>query len=461
MKQKYNVVLYVVIFSLVYYLADAVVFYLISADDQSFLNVLVTDVTVYQLFVRLLAFAGFALLGFLLTDKINSLYFENETLKLHSGKLLSGKFDTNFLSSLSYQIRIPLTAITGFAQLLKDPGLSPETRELYIRHINSSSNFLLLLINNLSDISKIEADELEIERKECEINKILDEIFDKFELRKVESGKSDLPFILKKGLENEEIKILTDPDRFRQVLTNLLENALKFTNEGSVEFGYTVKDNSFLEFYVMDSGHGFSVERMEVIFNRYNKLSDNENLPFNGFILRLAISKSLVKLLGGEIRAESTPENNTLIYFTLPYLEAAETTKVPLKKDDRKGDSQDWSDRHILIAEDVESNFIYLQEILKPTKINIIWAKNGKEALDVVRKNQKICLVLMDILMPEMDGYEATREIKKIRKDLPVIAQTAFLYEMAEGDHVQFDEYLTKPIWSPQLISAVGRYIYS
>jgi CheY-like chemotaxis protein len=375
-------------------------------------------------------------------------------------KATQGQMDFNFLSSLSFQIRTPLNAIIGFSELLKKPNISPESKEIYINHINSSSKYLLLLINNLSEISKIESNELTISREETNVNKIIEEDNLIFQSRKVELGKPEIALLTENINLTEPFYALTDPERLKQVMHNLLENALLNIDNGAIKLGYNVR-GKFLEFYVKDTGRGFSQERLESIFARYNKLTDNQNMPFDGSVLRLAVSKSLVKLLGGEIWADSKIGQGTVIYFTIPYEAIAGKTKeVPEIKKVVSSGTKDWSDRLILISEDVESNFIYLEELLRSTKIKILWAKNGKEAVEFVKTNPKIELVLMDILMPEMDGYQASKEIKLIRKDLPIVAQTACMIEGNEENAKNFDSYLTKPIWAPQLLMSIEKYIF-
>ena len=319
MNLKNKVLLYAVIIGIVLYLADALLYYLLFADKNTFLQVLVTAVPLSELYNRLLMFAGVVIFGFIVTGLINDISLENEFLTLQSSNVPTSRPDTTFLSSLSYQIRTPLNAIVGFSELLKDPNLSIQSKQTYVNHIHLSGNYLLQLVNNLVDISRIESGQLTVNKEETALNIALDELMMHFEEQKKEMGRSNVALVLKKANNKENFSILTDKNRLKQILTNLLENAFKHTEEGMVEFGYQVFEKEMLEFYVKDTGAGYSMERLEIIFDRYKKLSDNQNHPFDSSTLLLTITKSLVKLLGGEIRAESSIGQGATFYFTLPF----------------------------------------------------------------------------------------------------------------------------------------------
>ena len=464
MKRKNHLILYSFIFGIVFYILDSLIYYLIFAiDNQTFTQVLITAVPNSQLYGRLLMLTAIIVFGVFMSGLISNLNLEIDLLKDKASDSLSGSPDTSFISSLSYQIRTPLNAIVGFSELLKNPDLPVHSRQNYINHVHTSGKYLLHLINNVVDISKIEANQLNVEKTEFDVNELLDEIFKYFDERKKELGKSDLAISLKK-ISKLPFIISTDRARIKQVLINLIENAVKHTSEGFIEYGYLEKEKGILEFYIQDTGRGFSMDRLEVIFNRYKRLSDNHNQPFDGSALRLTISKSLLKLLGGDIWADSKVGKGSTFYFTIPY--------KPLEKANREDSGKkmiqhpkqrDWQNYTILIAEDIESNFIYLQELLKPTNAELVWVQNGKQAVEYVENNQKIDLVLMDILMPEMDGHEATRKVKEIRKQLPVIAQTAYNIEggRESKELKNFDGYLLKPIWSNELMGELDKYLSS
>jgi len=469
MNSKNKVILYAIIIGIILYLTDSVIYYFAFAEERTFMQVFITAVPFSEIYNRLLMVVGVIIFGFIVSGLISDLSLENEFLKHQPSAGDQGsKLDMSFTSSLSYQIRTPLNAIVGFSDLLKDPNLSAQSKQTYINHIHSSGNYLLQLINNIVDISKIEANKLEINNSECDVNELFDNISKYWEEKKKEIGKKDIEFRIEKSVKDTKFKIITDKERLNQALSNLLENGFKNTEEGYVEMGYILKENNLLEFYIKDTGKGISMDRIEIIFNRYKKLSDNHNQPFDGKALRMTISKSLVKLLGGKIWAKSKPGQGSTFYFTLPFESIIASEPIEIKVEEKtspiiekKTQTTDWSKHTILIAEDVESNYIYLRELLRPTNAELIWAENGEEAVKKVKSNPKIDLILMDILMPEMDGYEASKNIKELRPKLPIIAQTAYSIEGGQDKAVleNFDNYLIKPIWSPQLMTALSKYL--
>lgn len=463
MNAKNKVLLYSLILGVVFYFVDALIYQLVHSEDYTFVQSAFTAVPVSEIYSRLLMILGFLIFGFIVSGLIYDLSIENEFLKHQPLSASSGKVDTGFVNGLSYQVRTPLNAIVGFSELLKDPNIASQSKQTYINHIHSSGNYLIQLMNNLTDIVKLESNQLIIHKNEFDLNKLMDEVCSEYEQIRKEMGKAGLSFMVKKGIRQDVFMIICDRERLRQVLFNLLENAFKLTEEGMVEFGYKIKEERLLDFYVKDTGTGFSIDRLEVIFNRYRRLTDNQNQPFDTTSLRLGISKSLVKLMGGTMWADSRMGQGSTFYFSLPFeenLTKTETAPVHEPAPPRKT-TRDWNKRVILIAEDVESNFIYLQELLRPTGIGIVWAQNGKIAVEQIKKDHRIELVLMDILMPEMDGIEAARQVKKIRPELPVIAQTAYSLETEteKEDLANFNGFLIKPIWSPQLLGILEKYI--
>jgi len=251
--------------------------------------------------------------------------------------------------------------------------------------------------------------------------------------------------------------IRTDPFRFRQIFANLLGNAYKFTEEGFIEFGYSIKENNILQFYVRDTGIGIPQDKLKIIFERFGQVDDSYTKNTRGAGLGLSITQRLVELLGGEISVDSKVGMGSIFYFTLPY----EKIFVPVKEIPSQIPEPkiDWSEKTILIAEDEEDNFMLLEELLSDTKAHILHATTGKEAVEIVKKTQ-IHLVLMDINMPEMDGYEATRLIKKMNKNIPVVAQTAYAMsgEREKSSQAGCDNYITKPININELLSTISKF---
>jgi CheY-like chemotaxis protein len=373
--------------------------------------------------------------------------------------------DPTLMVSVSNQIRKPLNALMGFADLLKDPKISETSKKLYLSHIRTSGKYLRELVNNITDITLIESGTLYINKEECQLNQLLSRIHLQLEKLLVEKNKKGLNIKLFTGVQDEDYTILTDEIRLYQLLVNLIENALSFTDERSIEFGYYHIDHNTLEFFVKDTGTGLSPERLELLFSKFNRVIDNQMRPFDIIALRISLVRHLVRLFGSELRAESQPGKGSDFRFKLR-ISSVTVEKKPVEVVDKKSEQTEvvkWENKKILIAEDVESNFVYLKEILKQTGVDILWAENGKEAVDLCQKHVDVDVVLMDILMPEMDGYDAALAIKKDFPDLPIIALTAFSIDDLEykGASNYFSKFIIKPIWSIDLLNTLTNYLDS
>jgi signal transduction histidine kinase/CheY-like chemotaxis protein len=372
---------------------------------------------------------------------------------------LSDKLKSAFVSNMSHEIRTPMNAIVGFSNLLSDTELSLEKRKEYTKIISSSSAALLNLINDIIDISKIEAGEIKINKTACQVNQILGQLLIFFDKYKHDQEKSKIEVRCLPGNEDKDFTIFTDPQRLTQILNNLIGNALKYTEEGYIEFGYTVDETKkHIRFYTKDTGVGIPRNMQGVIFERFRKVQDLQVRIYRGAGLGLAISKSLVELLGGEIWVESETGFGSIFYFTLPLVNIKPAQG--LVKKEKEKISVNWAGKVILIAEDDEHNFYYLNEILTQTKANILWAKDGIEAVSMCMQNN-VDAVLMDIKMPLMNGYDAIRQIKKA-KSVPIITQTA--YAMHEEQKLSFeagsDDYLSKPTTAELLILTLSKYLH-
>jgi signal transduction histidine kinase len=443
------------------YLADTFVYFLYSDTHPSFLASLFPS-ELSELISRLILFAPVSILSFLILKEIHRKR-SGDISDNYPGKVNLGEsLDYHFLSSLSFQLRTPLNAIIGFTELLKKSKIPSDTTDKYLKQISTSSEYLMLLANNLSEISIIERKEMSINKIKTDINRTIEEIYLLFQDNKKELGKEEIQLNYENVKFNEPLYIMTDPNRFRLVLNLLVENAFALSDSGTIYFGYHILEKGIIQFHVSSNAKGITTDQIMSILSRYNRLSDSRNLPFDSTFLHLAISKSIVKILGGEIWGTAGDTQGLTVYFTIPYETVPEVSvEIPEVKSYMQPESKDWSSKKLLVAEDMRSNFIYLQELLRPTNINILWATNGKQAIDMVKENPDIDLILMDILMPEMDGYEATVEIKKINNNIPVIAQTAYLIEhatRAEESKI-FEAYLVKPIWAPQLITSMSKFI--
>lgn len=389
-----------------------------------------------------------------LKETIEELHRTNEELKKSKEKAEeSERLKTSFLANVSHEIRTPLNAILGFTDLLNtSQDLNHDESKQCLDLIGTSGERLLRIINDIVDISRIDTKQLSLHEEECNLNELIDSVKQGLSFH-LESNQVSI--IVKKGLPDVESLITIDPTRLSQILSNLVENALKFTNEGEIEFGYDIKGQR-IHFFVKDQGCGIHPDDHQKIFKRFWQTADNTLKKGSG--LGLAIVKELVEIMGGSIWVESAKKQGAAFYVEIPHRSAHKalpgtSENVPVN------DLQD-SCRTILIAEDETPNFTYLNMLLKNYHCRILHAKNGKEAVEFV-KNEPVDLVLMDVRMPLMNGFEATREIRRIRPNLSIIGQSALVLpeNIAEGLECGMKEYLEKPIKAAQLLNVIEKYL--
>ena len=369
------------------------------------------------------------------------------------------KLKSAFLENMSHELRTPINAILGFTQLINDDDLAHEDRERFIKIIETNGGHLLSLIDYVIDMSMIGSNQLKIFKKICDIQSLLKDLYIKHQ---TEIIKKDIGFILNIPQDYEKVNIITDESRLSQIISNFIDNAIKFTRKGEIEFGYKIETNDKITFYVKDTGIGIEKDKQEIIFENFRQVDNSFSRDFGGMGLGLSISKALVELLEGEILVESELGKGSKFYFTLPCsVNAIEKNnkKITDKNSAAKIENK-FKNKVILIADDFEVNYILIKEILNKFQAQSLWAKNGKYAVDIC-KSENIDVVLMDIKMPVMDGIEATKQIKKFRKDLPIIAQTAYA-QTGDVDkilNVGCNDYVTKPINALELISTIGKYL--
>lgn len=353
----------------------------------------------------------------------------------------SEKLKTAFLANISHEVRTPMNGIMGFAQILAKPDLSPEKRAHYVEIINESCHQLLSIINDILELSKIESNQVKVTLSRFNINDVMLELFSIF---KPKVNEKDVGLYTKKELGDNEAFLTSDIVKFKQIFTNLISNAIKFTNKGYIEFGYKLAGDK-LRFYVKDTGIGIPEDLHQKIFDRFWQVEMHLSRNYGGTGLGLTITKAFVEMLGGSIYVESKPENGTTFYFELP--------KQNLKQQDNPGNKP-----LILVAEDEFTNFYYIDEILTDNDFLTLHAKNGQEAVELFYQYPGISLVLMDIKMPVMNGYEAVAILKKIKPGIPVIALTAFAMQedidkcFANG----FDDFISKPMNQDNLLKAIA-----
>ena len=392
-----------------------------------------------------------------ITDKVNFIKaLQQETSKAKT----SDKLKSSFLANMSHEIRTPMNSIIGFSNLLASDQIPEIQKKDFVKYIRTSSEILLNLVDDIIDIAKIEAGELSIVKKEFELYALGKELLTtSLETRK-KFEKHHLAISFDPDPVHQELYLKTDPYRLRQVLVNLINNAVKFTETGAVEFGFRITEDKTIEFKVKDTGIGLTRNELDQVFERFKRSRQAEEKHIAGTGLGLAISKNLVQLLGGEMWVDSVPGSGTTFTFTIPYLKS---TRLPKSDENRNFDETgyNWQGIRILVAEDDAHSFAFIHQVLKKTQAEIFHARTGKEAVTLFRSEPGIDLVLMDIQLPEMDGMEAAAIIKSIDKTVPVIAQTAFAMS---GDREKlkragFDDYLAKPLDIKLILAVINRFL--
>jgi len=369
----------------------------------------------------------------------------------------SDKLKSAFLANMSHEIRTPMNAILGFATLIRNRVLTQEKRREYIDLINSNCRQLLHIITDIIDISKIEAGQISIFNRNFLLNKTLNDLYLNFK-NQIEVLKKPIEVSLKTGLKNEESALFSDKVRIEQILTNLLANALKFTDKGEIEFGYYIDRRRDVVFYVKDTGIGMTEDEQKIIFERFRQVSTSFNKMYGGTGLGLSISKGLAEKLGGRIWVESKVEKGSCFYFSIPYTPGIHIEKPP--QIDFTAE-YNWKGKTILIAEDEDVNYNLLETILSPTNAKVLRAKTGDDAVEYCKSKNTIDLILMDMKMPDMNGFEATKKIKAIKKDIIIIAQTAYAMSTDEDNCLKIgcDDYISKPIRIDDLLRKIEQYL--
>ncbi len=385
--------------------------------------------------------------------------YERELVEARHRAEESDKLKSAFLANMSHEIRTPMNSIIGFSELLTKPGSFDKNKEKYLSFIINSGKSLLNLINDIIDISKIEAGQLKVKPRIVQLNPIVNEIYiSQYQINDMKNKPFELR--MQKAVESDDFNINTDPFRLKQILNNLIGNAMKFTTNGFIEFGYKFSGPDKLLFYVKDTGVGMPQDKLDVIFKRFGQIEQKDDKNQTGTGLGLTISKKLAELLGGEMWVESVEGEGSTFFFTLPY-------DPELNTADEYGASSDGAvdgtleGKNILVAEDEDMNVAYMQEVLAETKANVLWARNGQEAVDSMKAHPEIDLILMDIKMPVMNGYDATRAIREFNKDVVIIAQTAYALtgEKEKTIAAGCNYYLTKPIEINVLLNTLSGFL--
>ncbi|MBE0654836.1 MAG: response regulator, partial [Bacteroidales bacterium] len=392
-------------------------------------------------------FAGPNMIAGTMDDITDFKQTEKELIKSRSRLEKADRFKSIFLANLSYEIRTPMNAILGYSELLNQAGLSRKEISDYTSVIRSNGNYLLALIDDAIELSRFESGNIGFSYSEFKLLPLLQDLYNEFNNRRIEKGKTNIELVLDVPSDANDYVIYTDYGRLHQSLSNLLSNALKFTEKGKVVFGYKLSTKN-VKFFVSDTGIGLSKEDERKIFNRFEVIEDTSVRKLSGTGLSLTISKHIIEQLGGKIKVKSTLNEGSRFQLSLPAISPVKKKQNSLVEDTEDSLHYNWKDKLILIVEDEDINYKFLEAVLQKTQVQILRARNGQEAVELCRKISQIDLVLMDIKLPVMSGYEAAVEIKKIRRDLPIIAQTAFSGqdEILKCQRAGCEDYLIKPI---------------
>ena len=381
----------------------------------------------------------------------------NKKLRTHATASQKSKIEfSHFISKLAHELRSPLNSIIGFSEILKDPELSIQENDNFLRYINQGGQNLLKLLNDLIDFSKLEAETLSIHFSKVAIDKELKELVDNINDDLIKNNIKDKKIVFVPPESHHKINIiLTDIVRFLQIIRNFIDNAIKYSDKGDIEVGYTAYGKNEIKVYVKDTGEGLNPDEVDQLFELRTEGTGLFQLKKAGKGLGLTISYRLSQLLGGEIDVVSTKGEGSTFSIIIP-CNFMGNKELPTTQDIQK---YEWDNKLLLIAEDVKVNYLFFVALLKKTNVNIIHAQDGQEVLDLL-VNHSPDLILMDMVMPRMDGLEATKHIRKYYPDIPIIAQSSISsYEDKETIFkAGCNDIITKPIKPHLLLNMINRY---
>jgi signal transduction histidine kinase/CheY-like chemotaxis protein len=382
---------------------------------------------------------------------------KSELIKAKENAEESDRLKTAFLQNISHEIRTPMSGILGFISLLEDPSLSEKEQLAYFDVIKHSSNRMLNTINNIIDISKIETGLIKIDHSRINLNELTQSLIITFLEEATAKG---LQLISHTTLPDKEVTIFSDFEKLEAILNHLVKNAIKYTLAGSVEIGYEKTDNEF-GFYVKDTGIGIPENRLSAIFERFIQADISDTRPYEGTGLGLTIVKSYIEMLGGNIKVNTVFGEGSTFSFMLPLKSSTVIRNTEPAKPLAASDSNKSKNLKILIVEDDEINLMFLKVLLRKNAEIMLVARNGHEAISLLKNNPAIDLVLMDLKIPVLNGYETTAQMRQFNQDVVIIAQTAFAFE---GDREKAllagcDDYIAKPFRKEQLKMMIEKHL--
>ncbi len=386
---------------------------------------------------------------------------ETELISARNKAEESDRLKSAFLANMSHEIRTPMNAIVGFSEMLTDPDISSEEKIKYTQIIKNRSGDLMHIINDLLEISRLESGMMKAIHAPLDLNILLDEIYMEFS-RKIQDKKPHLSLSIEKALPTTSAVIVSDGHILRQVYSNLLDNAVKYTIQGGIHFGYTLTENSFITCFVKDTGIGISEENQQIIFQHFRRAEFEGQQQYSGTGLGLSICKGSIEILGGSISVESEPGQGSIFRFTIPCKTPPNGLQVVSagRKPQPVKTHYNWTGKNILLVEDEEANMDFLKIIFNKTGANLFPAFNAGMVRDFYTTLDKFDLVLMDVRLPDASGWDLTAEIRLKKPDLPIIAQTA--YAMASDrqrcEEAGCSDFISKPIRKELLLQMVSKY---
>lgn len=392
--------------------------------------------------------------GMDLTDRKHT---ESELIKAKERAEESDRLKSAFLQNLSHEIRTPMNAIMGFSTLMAKNFSNQSKHEKYSEIINQRCRDLLEIIDEILDIAKIESGQLRVNKGQCKLDELFSELISFFTEYQRKVGKQHISFVMQHP-DDPAPTIVTDKVKLKQILINLISNAFKFTEKGSIAVTYSIHERREIIFNVSDTGIGIPRDKFGVIFERFTQLNPTYSYEYGGTGLGLSIVEGLVSLLSGRIWLESEPDKGTAFYFSIPY----EKPRVVLEESSQSGDRQSYhfADKTVLVVEDDMYNAEYLKEVLSETGLRVIHCKSGELAVQTAI-SEPLDLVLMDIRLPDIDGYEAAHRIRSTNPELKIIAQTAYATQDDRQKALDsgFVDYIAKPTHDALLLSMINRYL--
>jgi PAS domain S-box-containing protein len=385
---------------------------------------------------------------------------KNEELRIALQKASeSDKLKSSFLANMSHEIRTPMNGIIGFTELLQNDKLADEKKNQYIEIIKSSTHQLLRIINDIIDISKIEANQLTLEMTEVNLNDSMKKIHTQFEEQLKLHKKNDIDLILDMpDHEKEEVIYLVDEVRLTQILYNLLSNALKFTSRGHIKFGYR-QEHENVVFYVEDTGKGIIQDKLNIIFERFRQEEESFTRSYGGFGLGLTISKGLVELFNGSIWVNSVEDKGSTFYFSLPLKKSLIPEKENAKKEHISLSAKQFK---VLIVEYQPAFSSGIQQLLHTREYECYWVDSGIKAIEFLKKNTDTDLILMDINIPVLDGYNTTARIRNFNTKVFIvgIGNETLKNPKTKAIKAGLNEYISKPVTPENLYQVISRAVY-